>query len=643
MQSCPTCENDEKDRSFQWLIGRAILAALCSIPLVWPMFGGAVSLPLQGILATIVQFICGWPFYAGTWRGLKHFSANMDTLVALGTSAAYLFSFYTIFVDPRRGIYFETSSVLITFLLIGRIMEELSRRKAQSGMRALLSLQPETAHVKRRGEIVEISIDEVRKGDQFMVRPGERIPVDGEVISGNSAVDESMLTGESMVVEKEPKSTVFAGTINQHGTFTASATKVGADTALSRIIHLVENAQKTKAPIERLADKVSSYFVPAVIVVALFTWLSWGLFDGNFPEGLVNAVAVLVIACPCALGLATPIVVLVACARAAKMGIFIKNAEAIEKAQKIDRILVDKTNTVTEGNLKVEAAHLDQKYFPIVRTLCEHSEHPASQSVLEFLKEKKAHPLISMISFRSVPGQGVSGYFDGRKYLLGSLAFLKSHSIPTEELEEEAEEEAGNLVFVGTDKLALGYFVLSDEIKEGSDQAVSSLKKMGIETLLISGDRYKIAKRVAQTLGFDAFKAEVLPEEKAQFVQEAKEEGLIVAMVGDGVNDAPALATADVGFAIGSGTDVAMESASVGLMRSHLSGVVDTILLSKLSYRKIVQNLIFAFGYNTLAIPLAALGYLNPLVAAVAMALSSVSVVFNAILLSKKKITTNVQ
>ncbi|NGX48306.1 MAG: putative copper-importing P-type ATPase A [Chlamydiae bacterium] len=630
------CKPPQEKKAFPWLLVRTIVAIICTFPLLLDMFGVKIPLGLQGVLATIVQFFSGFPFYVGTIWGLRHKSANMDTLVALGTTAAYVFSFYTIFVDPTRGIYFEVSSILITFILIGRMMEEKSKEKAASGMHALLEMQPDIARVKRGEEFIEISADEVQVGDLFMTRPGERIAVDGEIVEGLSAVDESMLTGESLVAEKEPGDPVFAATINQHGNIIAKATKVGADTALSRIIDMVENARKSKAPIERLADKVSGIFVPCVLIIALLTWVLWALIAKNGTEGLISAVAVLVVACPCALGLATPIVILVACSRAALMGIFIKNAEAIEKAQKIQILLVDKTNTVTEGTLNVEKIAIDEKYFPIIKTLAEHSEHPASEAILNFLKEKGIPSLPAMLAFRSIPGRGVSGYFDERNYFLGSTKLLEEKHTPIESLLKPLEEESGMLVALGTEKLTLGYFILSDQIKEGSKEAIDSLKNLGIETIMLTGDRQKVAQKVADQLSFDSFEAEVLPEEKATFVEKAKAKGKTVAMVGDGVNDAPALATADVGFAIASGTDVAMESASVGLMRSHLSGVVDTIRLSKASYKKIIQNLIFAFGYNTLGIPLAAFGLLNPIIAGAAMALSSISVVLNAIHLNKK-------
>jgi len=633
-----TCHPPQEKKAFSWLLTRTIVAILCSLPLLLPMFGIKIHLGLQGVLATIVQLFSGWPFYVGTIWGLKRKSANMDTLVALGTTAAYLFSFYSIFVDPSRGLYFETSSILITFILIGRMMEEKSKEKAASGMHALLEMQPDIARVKRGEEFIEIPANEVQVGDIFMTRPGERVAVDGEVIEGFSAVDESMLRGESTLVEKEPKDAVFAATINQHGNIIAKATKVGSDTALSRIIDMVENARKSKAPIERLADKVSSYFVPFVLIIALLTWILWALIAKDGAEGLISAVSVLVVACPCALGLATPIVILVATARAAHMGIFIKNAEAIEKAQKIQTILVDKTNTVTEGTLTTSKIALEEKYFPIARTLAEHSEHPASQAILNALKEKNINNLPSMLAFRSEPGRGISGYFDDRKYFLGSPKFLEEQHTPIDSLKKPLEEEIGTIVALGTKKITIGYFVLSDQIKQGSLDAITSLKNLGIETILLTGDRYKVAEKVATELSFDHLSAEVLPEEKAQHVLAEKQKGKTVAMVGDGVNDAPALATADVGFAIASGTDVAMESASVGLMRSHLSSVYDTILLSKASYKKIIQNLFFAFGYNTLGIPLAAFGLLNPIIAGAAMALSSISVVLNATLLNKKKL-----
>lgn len=604
------------------------IAAIASLILLLPMAGVKIPLGLQGALATLVQFYCGFPFYLAAWKGLKKFSTNMDTLVALGTTAAYFFSFYTIFSDPSRGVYFETSSVLITVILIGRIMEEKTRQKAESGMRALLSMQPVKGRIQRGAAFVEVAIEEVKVDDLFMVQPGERIPVDGTIVDGQTVVDESMLTGESLVVEKQVGSPVFAGTINRHGGFVAKAAKVGKETALGSIIRYVEQAQKSKAPIQRLADKVSSIFIPFVLLVALLT--------GIFGE-VTNAIAVLIIACPCALGLATPIVILVVSSKAAEEGILIKDAAVIEKARKINQILVDKTNTVTEGLMGVEKVHIDETYFPIVKTLCEHSEHPASKTLLQFLKEKNVLSLPSMLVFRSVPGRGVSGYFDGRNYLLGSVSFLEEKHTPVFDLQKVLEEESGMLVALGTEKVSIGYFILSDKIKEGTKLAIDSLKQLGIEMILLTGDRKQAAQKVAIALQFDSFEAEVLPEDKAKFVEMGKREGKIVAMVGDGVNDAPALAAADVGFAIASGTDVAMESASVGLMHSHLRDVYKTIVLSKAAYRTMVQNLIFAFGYNILGIPLAALGYLNPMIAGVAMALSSISVVGNALLLKKDR------
>lgn len=622
------------------LVIRAAVAAICSIPLLLHMFGIPVPLPIQGSLATIVQFFSGYPFYIGAFLGLKKRSANMDTLVALGTSAAYLFSFYTIFADPSRGIYFETSSLLITFILFGRVMEHYSNRKAQSGMKALLSIQPELAHVKRGKSYDDVPVSEVQLEDLFQVKPGERVPVDGEVIAGSSAIDESMLTGESLTREKNPGDPIFAGTVNQHGTFTAKATRTGKDTALNRIIQLVQNAQESKAPIERLADRVSAVFVPAVLIISLLTLTLWALIAKDFSEGIISAVAVLVIACPCALGLAVPIVILVACSRAAQVGIFIKNAAAIELAQKIDTLLIDKTGTVTEGTLSIERVELDDKYIPVVKDLSLHSEHPASQAIAHFLTSPELLDT-QMIAFRSTPGQGVSGYFDNRPYYLGSPTYLKNQQVPIDGLHDPLERESGMIVGFATEKLLLGYFVLSDTIKEGSQEAIETLKRLGITTIMLTGDRYKVAEKVAEELHFDEVKAELLPEDKATQVQKAKASNKTVGMVGDGVNDAPALASADVGFAIASGTDIAMESAAIGLMRSHLFSVVHAILLSKAAHKKIVQNLTFAFGYNTLGIPLAAFGLLNPIIAGTAMALSSLSVVFNALHLRKITFTNS--
>jgi len=628
--------NDQK--SWTPLLFRTLVAAFLSVPLVLPMLGIDVPIGWQAAFATIVQFYSGFPFYVGAYRGLKRRSANMDTLVALGTSAAYLFSFYTLIAAPERGIYFETSAILITFILIGRVMEERSKAKAASGMRALLSMQPQVARIKQGIDFDEVPIDDVKTGDLFMVRPGEKIPVDGKVIDGDSVVDESMLTGESLMVEKNRESPVYGGTVNQHGSIVCQATKVGENTALAHIIRYVEKAQSSKAPIERLADKVSSVFVPIVLVIAVLTFMGWSIFADNPSEGWMSAVAVLVIACPCALGLATPIVVVVATSKAAQQGTLIKDAEAIEKAKKIKKIIIDKTHTITQGKFSVERYEIDEQYFPIVKTLCEHSEHPIAQGLLQFFEEKGITSLIEMLAFRSTPGRGVSGYFDERNYLFGSPTFMQENGVEIEKYAEVLEKQSSAIILLGTEKLALGYFLLSDQLKPGSKEAVAALKGLKIETVMMTGDRHSVAQKVALQLDLDSFEAEVLPQDKAAVVERAKSKGKTVAMVGDGVNDAPALAASDVGFAIGAGTDVAMESASVGLMRSDLRGVYDTIVLSKAAYAVIVQNLIFAFGYNILAIPLAAFGYLHPLVAAAAMALSSVSVVANALLFYRRKL-----
>lgn len=634
---CAACEGKSAGR---WLIVRTLVAALFSIPLLLHMFGMPLSPLIQGSLATVVQFFSGYVFYIGAYRGLKRASMGMDTLVALGTSAAYFFSLYVVLFEPSRGLYFETSSVLIAFILIGRLLEQKATERAQGGMKALLSLQPKMSWVKEGDGWKEIPTTEVALDAHFRVRPGERVPVDGEVVEGASAIDESMLTGESLVVEKQVGSPVFAGTVNKHGSLVAKATKVGEETALGHIVRLVRAAQNSKAPIERLADKISSVFVPIVLAVAVITWLLWWLAAGNGAEGVMSAVAVLVIACPCALGLATPMVIIVACAKGAEMGVLVKDAAALEKAQKIERLLVDKTNTVTEGVIKVSRVQLDDRFWPIAKALAEASEHPASGAVADALRQQQIVSL-PMNQFLSIPGRGVQAEFGDKVYFLGSTTYLAEQGVDREALDRALEEEVGMVVALGTKEELLGYFTLSDEIREGSREAVKALQERGIEVILLTGDREKVAEEVANALGVDLFEAEVLPAEKADRVKDAKTAGKVVGMVGDGVNDAPALAAADVGFAIGSGTDVAMESASVGLMRSHIRGVVHTVDLAKETFKKIKQNLAFAFGYNILGIPLAAFGFLNPIIAGVAMALSSISVVLNALSLQRIRIPKN--
>lgn len=616
-----------------WQSIQLILCFVCSFPLVLHMF----SLPLpplwQVLLASLVQVLGGYSFYVGAWQGLRSFSSNMDTLVALGTSAAFGFSLYTVFTHAHYPLYFETSALLISFILLGRWFESRAKTRANSGMRALVQLQPKKARVKIGQTYTEVPADQVPMGAIFAIRPGERIPVDGTVVEGTSLVDESMLTGESLPIVKHSGSSLFAGTVNRDGLLEAKASKVGKETALGAMIRLVEKAQVSKAPIQRVADRVTAVFVPCVLAAALITFLLWAFIGSNMTEGLINAVAVLVIACPCALGLATPTVIMVACGRAAKEGILIKEAAVLETAQNIQVVLLDKTGTVTEGKLTVKQVFLPREFYPLAAALSIHSDHPAALAISSALR---ISPLPEVKDYSAIAGKGVRGSVHATPYFLGSPAWMKEQKIDTSSFDAAWAKEEGMIVVLATQEKAIGYFLLMDRLRANAQEAVNALHSLNIAVYLLTGDRAPVASFIAKELNVDGFEAEILPAHKADRVNKYKAQKKITAMVGDGINDAPALASSDIGFGIGSGTDVALESSSVILVRPDLDGVVHTILLAKQTFRKIRQNLAFAFGYNILGIPLAALGLLSPLIAGIAMALSSISVVLNALLLQKK-------
>ncbi len=624
--------HEHHDGSFRVLLLQTILAFALSLPLVLHMFGLSISLTLQIVLATIVQFGCGYPFYYGTWQGLKRFSANMDTLVALGTTAAYGYSLYSAFSPGPHHLYFETSALLIAFILLGKVFEMKAKRKAGIGMQALMKLQPATAHILVRGETQEIPVEKVSKGSLFLVRPGERIPFDGVIIEGQSHIDESMLTGESLPVRKKEEERIFAGTLNQESLLKALATQVGSETALGHIIRMVEEAQASKAPIQRLADRVTAIFVPVVLLIALLTFLIWWVAALNPTEGFLAAVAVLVIACPCALGLATPTVIMVACGKAAKEGILIKDAAVLETAQNIQTLFLDKTGTVTEGELHIIKTTLSDEFLSIALGLAKSSDHPIDKTIVSHLNKITPKKMSECTAF---PGKGISGKFQGHTYYLGSVAFLESLKINTSEFQEQWKTGIDRVVALGDETHCLGYFLLADRVKPEAKAAVEQFHRLGMKVILLTGDRAQIAERVAQEIGVDAFEAQILPEHKAEYV---RKHGEVTAMVGDGINDAPALAKADIGIALGAGADVALESASVILVKSHLLDVAKTVILARKTFRKIRQNLYFAFGYNILCIPLAALGLLTPLIAGIAMALSSLSVVLNSLLLNSESI-----
>ncbi len=623
-----------------------VAAALLTLPLMLDMIGMFFGLEhpvpywIQAVFATAVQFWCGWTFYKGTYYSLKALSANMDVLIALGTSAAYGFSLFVWFFALDEPLYFEIGAMIITLILLGRWMEVRSKRRATSAIRKLLDLQPRTAQVRRDGQFAGLPVEEVCHGDIFMVRPGDSIAVDGIVREGESAVDESTLTGESIPVYKGPGSEVFAGTLNANGSLIVEATGIGSETILSRMVKLVQEAQDSRAPVQHLADKISEVFVPVVIMISAATFMGWALFGAGSAEALINAVAVLVIACPCALGLATPTVIVVATGRAAEVGVLFKDAKAFETVQKMDVLIVDKTGTLTRGQPMVqevvaESGSRSGDVLQIAASLAHRSSHPLSEAIVG-LAQRSHLPLEPVHEFDSFAGRGIAGTKRGVKCALGSARFAKENGISFDDLRVEKWQEDGkNAVIVWKEEKVLGYIVIEDEIRDTTPRAVELLQKMKIPLLMITGDSLHTAAAVSSRLGIEQYLAEVLPDEKAKKVQEVKDSGMVVGMVGDGVNDAPALATAHVGFAIDYGSDVAIEAADITLLGGDLMGVVKAIDLSKTTYRKIRENLFFAFIYNILAIPFAAFGLLNPVIAAAAMAASSLSVVGNALLLKR--------
>lgn len=628
--------------SFRFLAIQTSLAFLLSLPLGLTMLGLSIPLWWQLLLATIVQFGGGYRFYISTWQGLKHLSTNMDTLVALGTSAAYGYSLYAAFAPGTHHMYFESSAFLISFILLGKLLELKTKREAGMGMQALMQLQPKMAHVWVEGEIKEMAIEEVSKGALFIVRPGEKVPFDGVIVEGQTHLNETMLTGESLPLEKKEGGRVFAGTLNQEGLLKVQVTEVGAETTLGHILKLVEQAQLSKAPIQRLADRITAFFVPIILVIALMTFIAWWAIGFDPAEGLIDAIAVLVVACPCALGLATPTAVMVACSKAAREGILIKNAEVLELAKNIHTLFLDKTGTATAGEPSVIQFVKSESYpedvLSLVLGLANFSDHPSSKAISQYLNHLNLSSL-QMSNFTSFPGKGLSGMHNGKTYYLGSIPFLASMKIDTSEFDQSWKQEIDMIVAFADEKRALGYFLLADQIREETKQAVQDFHQLGMKVFLLTGDRTAIAARVAKEIGADVFKAEILPERKANYIESLKHEGEVTAMVGDGINDAPALAKADVGIAIGAGSDVALESASIILVRPELTGVVRMVVLAHKAFRTIRQNLYFAFGYNCLCIPIAAFGLLNPVIAGILMAASSVSVVSNSLLLNRQSLS----
>lgn len=651
------------DTAFAQLKKELILSAVLTIPIMaismasmfewytrWSPLTIDETNKLLLILTTPVIFISGKRFFKGFWATLKHFTADMNTLVAVGTGSAYAFSTVATLFPNRLGhaghlghVYFDTTAVIITLILLGRMLEMRAKNRASDAIRKLMGLQPKTARVVRNGVEQDIRIEDVAVGDIVIVRPGERIPVDGAVVSGSTTVDESMVTGESMPVEKSVGGRVIGGTINGNGSITFRATAVGKDTMLAHIAKLVEDAQGSKAPIQSLVDKIASVFVPIVIGIAFLSFMFWYFIaDAGFTPSLVNFIAVLIIACPCALGLATPTAIMVGTGRGASLGVLIKNAEALERTHKVNTIVLDKTGTITEGKPSVtDVIPLSDIDAPTLlrraATLESRSEHPLAQAIVEHARLQGIR-LDALEVFQSLTGHGVAGIIEGTPITVGNIAMMREYAIPLNgqgDLLVKLSAEGKTPVLVAIDGAIAGVIAIADRIKKTSADAVRRMQEMGLEVVMISGDNARTAQAIAAQAGISRMIAEILPENKAEYVRRIQAEGRVVAMVGDGINDAPALAQADVAIAIGTGTDVAMEAADVILTKGDLNGVVRAIKLSAATLRTIKQNLFWAFIYNIIGIPLAVFGLLNPMVAAAAMAFSSVSVVSNSLRLKR--------
>ncbi len=614
------------------------ISVLLTVPLVAQMLfmftGSHAELPrwVQLALSTPVQFWIGARFYRGAYAALRGGGANMDVLVALGTSMAWGFSVAVLLLRLDQHVYFEAGAAVITLVLLGKLMEQRATAKTSEAIEALIRLQPKTARIERDGQVLEVPVDSLMPGDIFIVRPGESVPVDGTVIDGASSVNEAMLTGESMPVKKAAGASVFAATANVDGMLRCRATGVGEHTLLAGIIRLVGEAQGSKAPVQRLVDRIAGIFVPVVCLLALVTLIGWWGLGGDFAQALINAVAVLVIACPCALGLATPTAIMVGTGQGAKAGILVRNAEALERAEKVGVLAVDKTGTLTVGRPQVTdivAVEVEaMEALRLAAALEQGSEHPLARAILE----KAAGVAVPRVeAFLARAGQGVEGSVEGRRLRLGAPVWLGIEDARIASLQAEGKtvvalEEEGRL---------LALIAIADALRPGSRRAVERLKQRGIRVVMLTGDHPDTAAVIARSIGIDELRAGILPADKAAAVSELKKGGVLVAMAGDGINDAPALAAADVSLALGAGSDAAIEAADLTLIRNDLNSVVDAIDLSGATLRKIRQNLFFAFAYNVLAIPLAALGFLNPVVAGAAMAMSSVSVVSSSLMLRR--------
>lgn len=654
----------EQDIARGWR--RFLISAILSTPLLWAMvthfsFTSWIWMPelfmnpwFQLALAAPVQFYIGQPFYVGAYKALRNKSANMDVLIALGTSAAFFYSVYLSILWAADGspghhgpdLYFETSAVLITLVVLGKLFETRAKGRTSEAIKKLMDLRATTALVLRDGREQSIPLEDVIVGDLVMVKPGEKVPVDGEVLEGASAVDESMLTGESIPVEKRPGDSVIGATLNKNGRLKLTATKVGKDTALAQIIKVVENAQGSKAPIQRVADRISGIFVPVVVAIAIVAFAIWYFLitPGEFGNALEIAIAILVIACPCALGLATPTSIMAGSGRAAEMGVLFKGGEHLESTHRIDTIILDKTGTVTKGEPEltdVVASGIDEKELLRLTGAAERgSEHPLAEAIVTGVRQRGID-LPEATDFEAIPGYGIRAIVDGRTILAGTRRLMGKYEVDLADalgVMTQLEEEGKTAMLVAIDGRYAGMIAVADTIKTTSREAIARLKRMGLEVIMITGDNARTAQAIASQAGIDHVLAEVLPEGKAEEVQKLQAQGRKVAMVGDGINDAPALVAADIGMAVGTGTDIAMEAADITLMRGDLNSIADAIGMSRKTMRNIRQNLFWALAYNSGGIPIAAIGLLAPWVAGAAMAFSSVSVVLNALRLQRMKL-----
>ncbi len=655
-------------RRFRVAVGLAVVIMPLSMLMLWPRMMNLIPTPLLNyvllVLTLPVLLYSGREFYVSAWNGFRHRTASMDTLIAVGTGAAFLYSLAATVIPHwfmQRGImpevYYDTTATIIALILLGKVLESRAKSKTSAAIKALMGLQAKTARLVRDGQEVDVPIEQVVPGDEVVVRPGEKVATDGVLLSGHSAVDESMLTGESLPVEKKEGDHVFGATLNKTGSFRFRVSKVGAETMLAQIVKLVEEAQGSRAPIQQLADKVSAVFVPVVVMIAIVTFVLWFDFAPEatrLPLALVNFVAVLIIACPCALGLATPTAIMVGTGKGAEHGVLIRNAEALEKAEKVTTVLLDKTGTITRGEpsvtdfLPVNGEATD-RLLPLLAAVERQSEHPLAEAVVRYADAQGAAALTAT-AFQALEGRGASATVDGQAILLGNRRLLDEHQVPMTAAAEQAAaqllDQAKTVLYAAMGGQVVALIGVADTVRDTSVAAIRHLQQQGIEVVMMTGDNPQTAAKVAEQVGIKRYFAEVLPADKAGKVKELQAEGRVVAMVGDGINDAPALAQADIGLAMGGGTDVAMEAAGITLMRSDLQGVVTAIDLSRQTMRTIKQNLFFAFIYNTLGIPIAAgllfplTGWLlSPMLAAGAMALSSVSVLTNSLRLRAYKRT----